>query len=132
MKAGIAWHPIQYLASGFTVGDYIEIKIEKAPLGTQTGKLREGNGVLLQLARSGTTENLRATIASLGRSQMVLLCKAEDVDDLEMPLSAINAVELVYDEKPFLLMKEALQKVIEAEKVLYTSSKKQYMVICLF
>ncbi|MFN8318588.1 MAG: AAA domain-containing protein [Saprospiraceae bacterium] len=127
VKAGIAWHPIQYLASGFTVGDYIEIKIEKAPLGTQTGKLREGNGVLLQLARSGTTENLRATIASLGRSQMVLLCKAEDVDDLEMPLSAINAVELVYDEKPFLLMKEALQKVIEAEKgTLYQFKKAVY------
>lgn len=127
VKAGIAWHPIQYLASGFTVGDYIEIKIEKAPLGTQTGKLREGNGVLLQLARSGTTENLRATIARLGRSQMVLLCKAEDVDDLEMPLSAINAVELVYDEKPFLLMKEALQKVIEAEKgTLYQFKKAVY------
>lgn len=116
VKAGIAWHPIQFLSSGFTVGDYIEIKIEKASVGNQTGKLREGNGVLLQLVRSGATESLRATIARLGRNQMVLLCKAEDVDDLELPLSAINAVELVYDEKPFLIMKDAIQKVIEAEK----------------
>lgn len=116
VKAGIAWHPIQFLSSGFTVGDYIEIKIEKASVGNQTGKLREGNGVLLQLVRSGATESLRATIARLGRNQMVLLCKAEDVDDLELPLSAINAVELVYDEKPFLIMKEAIQKVIDAEK----------------
>lgn len=116
VKAGIAWHPIQFLSSGFTVGDYIEIKIEKASVGNHTGKLREGNGVLLQLVRSGATESLRATIARLGRNQMVLLCKAEDVDDLELPLSAINAVELVYDEKPFLIMKEAIQKVIDAEK----------------
>ncbi len=116
VKAGIAWHPVNFVNSGHTLGDYLEIKIERSIPSEHANKFREGNGVSLQLVRSGSTDFLKGTIMRLGKNQMQLLCRSDDVDDLDIPLSHINAVELVYDEKPFANMKDALTRVIQAEK----------------
>lgn len=116
VKAGIAWHPVSFVNSGYSIGDFLEIKIERSNTTEHAGKFREGNGVSLQLVRSGSTDFLKGTIMRLGKNHMQLLCRSDDVDDLDIPLSHINAVELVYDEKPFANMKDALTRVIQAEK----------------
>ncbi len=115
-ETGYAWYPIQFLASQHTINDYLEVKIERTGEISGSGKFREGSGVQLILVRSGEKETLRGTISKLTKKQMWLLCKSDDIDDLDLPLSSVNAVELIYDERPYLIMKEALTQVMSNQK----------------
>lgn len=115
-ETGYAWHPVSFSSSQHSLNDYLEIKIEKTGELSATGKFREGSGVQLVLVRSGESETLRGTITRLTKRQMWLLCPSDEIDDLELPLSAINAVELIYDERPYLIMKDAITQVKLASK----------------
>ncbi|MBK9689071.1 MAG: hypothetical protein IPO65_15460 [Saprospiraceae bacterium] len=67
---------------------------------------------------------MRGTISRLTKKQMWLLCKSDDIDDLDLPLSSANAVELIYDERPYLIMKDALTQVKSNQKEAIVKLKK--------
>ncbi len=123
-ETGYAWYPIQFTSSQHTINDYLEVKIERTGEISGSGKFREGSGVQLILVRSGEKETLRGTISRLTKKQMWLLCKSDDIDDLDLPLSSANAVELIYDERPYLIMKEALTQVKSNQKEAIVKLKK--------
>ncbi|MBK8112338.1 MAG: AAA family ATPase [Saprospiraceae bacterium] len=123
-ETGYAWYPIQFTSSQHTINDYLEVKIERTGEISGSGKFREGSGVQLILVRSGEKETLRGTISRLTKKQMWLLCKSDDIDDLDLPLSSANAVELIYDERPYLIMKDALTQVKSNQKEAIVKLKK--------
>ncbi|MBK8699907.1 MAG: IGHMBP2 family helicase [Saprospiraceae bacterium] len=112
---GFAWSPVKFISQDQAIGDFVEIELEKIATVDIPHKFREGVGVMLVFTRKSETATIYGTVAFIRKSKMKVLCQGEAVDELELSMGSLSAVELIYDEKPYQVMRQSLSKVMAAK-----------------
>ncbi len=110
-EAGILLYPLKLLKKYYTVGEYIELKLEKGSPSQKAHKINVGAGVLLHFKENA----LKATVSSLKKNEISIVLGQKDLD-LYFPENESYSIELIYDERPFLLQQSAIQKVLHSKE----------------
>jgi len=107
IKSGILWHPLRLTKKFYTVGEFIELQLEKTKIDNLPHKLKVGAGITIF---SGE-KSYRGTVSYLRRNSISVILNnseiAHEIDDY-----GTFGVELVYDERPYQIMRAAILEVI--------------------
>lgn len=110
-EAGILLYPLKLIKKFYTVGEYIELKLEKTSPNNKGNKINVGAGVLLHFRES----TLKGTISFLRKNEVSIILGQKDLD-LYFPENESYSIELIYDERPYLLQQSALKKVLNSKE----------------
>jgi ATP-dependent RNA/DNA helicase IGHMBP2 len=115
-EEGYIWYPVEIDAVHYSTGEYLEVKI-KQKAGTVSAEQHKFKvGVSVQLFNSGPeVEPVKGVVSYIKKETLSILTKVEkeQIDDFQTGLSGI---ELVYDEKPYKVMKTALREVLHSTR----------------
>lgn len=115
-EEGFVWYPLEILSTHYTLGDYLEVRVK--PKNTDPGasrhKFKVGVSVLLFNSQK-EVEPLKGVVSHLSKGVISILTHGE-IEDIEAFQKGLTGLELMYDEKPYQVMKTALQQVIQSTK----------------
>lgn len=115
LESGIAWHNVQVVKQQYTIGEYIELVVERTKQLDEPHKLKTGAGCMLYHINDERHE-YRATVSFVRKNKMGVILNAETLqknDDLE---KGILGIELIYDERPYRVMKDAIHAVMKSQR----------------
>lgn len=112
VENGTALYPINYDGAHYTVGDYVEVKLSVPPERMKPHKLKTGIGVRLFVNKGAETEYFPAVISFLRRNQISVILRSDHLTINDIPRNGLHGVEMIYDERPYLVMKEAVTNII--------------------
>ncbi len=113
---GFAWYPVVITKSWYGVGEHVEVEISCHP--DQQGQHKIKEGVSVQIFNSQhDVKPLRGVVSGLRKDKMRVFVHA-DMEDLEDFQHGLTGVEMMYDEKPFHVMKNALRNASESTSTL--------------
>ncbi|MBK9257071.1 MAG: AAA family ATPase [Saprospiraceae bacterium] len=112
-KAGFVWYPVVIVKSRYTVGEYIELEIQKTKNPEEGHKFKVGAAVAV-FDLMDESVKWKAVISSIRKDKMNLLIRSEvNLDEIIHHHGTIG-VELIYDERPYKIMKECIIKLIKS------------------
>jgi len=112
VSGGFAWYPASITKSWYGIGEHVEVEISCHTDQQGQHKIREG--VSVQIFNSQPdVKPLRGVVSGLKKDKMRVFVHA-DMEDLEDFQTGLTGVELMYDEKPFNVMKSALRHASES------------------
>ncbi len=111
VKAGILCYPLKLVRKFYTVGENIEIQLERNAQSNLPHKLKIGAGVILFTEQN----EYRATISYLRKNIISVILSNKDLDHSILENDRYG-VELVYDERPYTVMKGALNDLKENQE----------------
>jgi ATP-dependent RNA/DNA helicase IGHMBP2 len=115
VELGFAWYPTRIVSKYYTIGENVEIEVERIRDINTSHKLKTGHGVKVT-ANAGKEEiELAGTISYLRKNKMKILLRMDVISRDAMPDNINYAIEMVYDERPYAVMKDALKQVMEAK-----------------
>ena len=113
-EEGFAWYPVEITATYYAAGDQLEVKIRRKNPGPNDIFHKFKVGVAVQLFNSmSDIQPVRGIVSYIQKENLSFLTNA-DRETLDEFQKGITGIEIMYDEKPYLLMKSALQKVIQS------------------
>ncbi|MBT8233212.1 MAG: AAA family ATPase [Bacteroidia bacterium] len=118
MEAGILWYPVIMTKHFYTVGEYLEIQFEKTRNTNVPHKLKTGMGCRIYKDLGHKQEfDFKGTISFIRKNKISVILRDNVVtkDDLAN-MNTNLCIELVHDERPFKVMKAAIQDLIKTEK----------------
>ncbi len=116
VELGFAWYPTRIVSKYYTIGENVEIEIERIRDINISHKLKSGHGVKIT-ANAGKDEiELSGTISYLRKNKMKILLRIDVISRDILPDNINYAIEMIYDERPYAVMKNALKQVIEAKE----------------
>jgi len=113
IDAGILWYPLVIDTYRYTVGEQIEIILEKKKNLNSPHKLKSGAGCnLFGRVSNDNSINVKAVISWVRRNKISLILNEsmihkDQVEDLKGQIG----VELVYDDRPYKIMRQAIERV---------------------
>ncbi len=113
-KLGISWYPIKITDSGFGIGDYLYLEVERTNEQHKPHQFQSGQPcVLFCNANDASTDRIQGTISFLKGDTMKIAFSVDEepewLDDGKL------GVDLLFDEGSYQEMEFSLQKVIKAE-----------------
>lgn len=115
VSLGFAWHPVKLLSSHYTIGENIELEFEKLLDHNAQHKIREGAGVRVVASKNNEELAYNGTVSFLKKGRMRVLLKGDAINKHDIPVNSYFTIEMVYDERPYRLMKNALKEVMNAK-----------------
>lgn len=115
VQSGIMWHPVHIVKKYYTIGELVEIILERKKEHQGPHKFKSGVGCQLSY-KTDVTVNIPAVVSFVKRDRMGIICNGGIQELSDIPDHARASVEVIYDERPYRLMKQALAKVINAEE----------------
>jgi ATP-dependent RNA/DNA helicase IGHMBP2 len=115
VNAGILWYPIQINRKSFTIGEYLEVEIERTKNIDKPHKIAVGTSAQL-FHQDKDIESCRVIISRVRHNRIWLMVHqdmAEVIDDYDR---GIAGLELIYDDKPYATMEKALRIVLSTDK----------------
>lgn len=112
---GFAWHPVKLIASHYTIGENIELDFEKLMDHNANHKIKVGTGVKVITNKSNEEFSYSGTVSFLRKGKMKVLLRGDAVNRHNIPVNSYFTVEMIYDERPYKLMKNALSEVMNAK-----------------
>jgi ATP-dependent RNA/DNA helicase IGHMBP2 len=109
---GFAWYPCRINAKYYTIGEMVEIELERIRDTQLNHKLKVGLGIRLTTNQKEREIEYFGTISFLRRNKIKLLLRADVISKDALPDQLNYIVEMVYDERPYAVMKDALNQVI--------------------
>lgn len=108
---GVAWYPVIIINKYYSVGEYIEVEVERTKALDQCHKLKVGVGCQLFRSEDNIKEFFPGVVSFLRRNIMKVLLRSEylDLDDLKN--TGNLGVEMVYDERPYQVMQQAIMDI---------------------
>ncbi len=114
VELGFAWHPCRIASKYYTIGENVEIEVERIRDVNVSHKLKNGHGVKITATAKDDIE-IFGTISFLRKNKMKILLRMDVISRDSMPDNINYAIEMVYDERPYAVMIDALKQVIEAK-----------------
>ena len=112
LESGLLWWPVKINKQRYSVGEYVEVEVERTRLLGEPHKIKVGAGA--RLFKEGREADYSGVISSVRRDRAsILISNDAFLDDNDFQYGQIG-IELVYDERPYKMMKTALQQVIKA------------------
>jgi len=113
LESGIVWFPVTIEKSVYTVAEQIELTVERTKYIDMPHKFKSGVGCrLFRLEGSAEIDSVRAIVSGVRRNKMSLILGEQvhsksDLDNFKGHLG----LELIYDDRPFKVMEEAVKLV---------------------
>lgn len=115
LAAGFVWYPVKVLRKSYTVGELVEIEVSKIDNDGRPHKINEGASV--QIFNSLDADvRFKAVVSYLRKGNLWLLLQINNIDELDILDKGLTGVELIYDDKPYKVMEEAIKEVIGSKR----------------
>jgi superfamily I DNA and/or RNA helicase len=118
IDSGILWYPVDMISHYYSIGEKIEINVERVKHLSTPHKLKTGMACLI-FGRAGNENafSAKGVISYVRRNKLGVMLNdsAITIDDLNHVKGNIG-VEMTYDERPYKVMKKAIEKVINSEE----------------
>lgn len=114
VESGITWYPVQINKKHYTVGELVEIEVERVKGAGLPHKIRTGAGCDLFVNDEGSTR-FKGVVSYMKRDKMGIIFSASVFDKEQIPDQGNIGVELVYDERPYQVMRSTMQAVIASQ-----------------
>jgi ATP-dependent RNA/DNA helicase IGHMBP2 len=115
VKLGFAWSATKLISKNYAIGENIELTLERNKAESIPHKLKEGVGVRLSALHKGEEISYSGTISFLKRNTIRILLNQEIANLSNIPDWASYTIEIIYDERPYTIMKATLQTVMELQ-----------------
>ena len=112
---GFVWYPVHILRKSYTIGEYLEVELARPETDNRQHKFSEGAAVCIFNNQKEKTE-FKAVVSSVRKNKMKILLHIDSIDRLDVLDRGLTAIELVYDDKPYRIMEDAIQEVIKSKK----------------
>ncbi len=114
IRKGLSWQPLYIKDSGYGLGDYPYLVIERTKNKGADHKFGAGKSVNLFLVNGDSQyENIKGTIHWVDKDSMKIIFTVDDIPDWTHQGSI--GVSLLFDEKSYQEMEKALKTVLEAK-----------------
>lgn len=112
---GFIWYPIDIVAVHYAIGENVEIKI-KRKISTEKDFFHKFKvGVSVQFFNSDPeVKNISGVVSYLQKDTISVLTHVEK-EDVEDFYSGHSGLEIIYDDKPYQVMKSAVRQVLESK-----------------
>lgn len=95
----------------YTIGEFVEVQLEITKNHDKPNKFKVGAGVQL-VYQSAETERFRGTVSHKRKNEIGIIIQHDVISRDSLPDNASYKLELVYDERPYKVMRNALKEVI--------------------
>ena len=113
VNLGFAWYPVKLLSKYYTIGENVEVELERKKEFSAPHKIKEGVGVRLSAQFKGEDIEFNGTVSFLRKDKMRILLRTDAISKDALPDWANYAVEMVYDERPYQVMKDSIVSVMQ-------------------
>lgn len=113
VDTGILWYPVQIIKKYYTIGELIEVIAERSAAAISSHKLKSGMGCELFYNNSkGDRITYKGVISFIRKNKLGIIFgnNIQHIDDIDERFKA--GIELIYDERPYKVMKSAIHDVI--------------------
>lgn len=115
LAAGLIWYPVKILRKSYTVGELVEIELSQIDNDERPHKINEGASV--QIFNSLDADvRFKGVVSYLGKGKLWLLLQINNISELDVLDKGLTGVELIYDDKPYKVMEEAIKEVIGSKR----------------
>ena len=118
INSGILLSPVILISHHYTVGEYIELKLERTRNLNTPHKFKTGMGVrLYKIIDSKDRIEFQGNISFIRKHRVSIILKDSLVKkDLLSQLNGNLHLELIYDERPYKIMRETLKNLIKSNE----------------
>jgi len=114
IEAGILLASLVLNKKYYTVGEYVEVQLEKTKNFDKPNKFKVGAGVHL-IHQGEETQHFRGTLSHKRKKEIGVIIQFDVISRDMLPDSGTYKLELVYDERPYKVMKSAVAEVIQSK-----------------
>lgn len=115
LDSGLLWWPIRVGKTQFGMGGVVEVEIERTKSLGEPHKMKVGAGV--RIFKEGRDHEYKGVVAYLRKDSATVIVTDEKVlNDNDIQYGNVG-LELVYDERPYKVMKEAIIKVMTSKDI---------------
>jgi len=107
---GFVWYPVQIKKSHFTIGEQIEVVVERSKNLDQSHKFKVGIGCILNFLEADKIQ-YRGTISFVKKNTMGIIFGSNVFQMDQLDHSGKISVEIIYDERPYRVMQSTLRSV---------------------
>ena len=114
IKSGLAWHPVEIIKRHYTVGEFVEVEIQQRKPSNEAHRFKTGMGCILYDLKED--QPFKGVVSYVYKQKMGIIFSHAIFDQSQLPDHGQLVVELVYDERPYKVMKEAIESVIKSRE----------------
>ncbi len=114
IDAGVLWHPALITKINYTLGELIEIQLEKVKHLDTSHKFKSGAGVRIFTGKDESFEYL-GNVSYVRNRKMSIILSSKTISKSSLLHLKYISVELRYDERPFKVMRETVKQVLESK-----------------
>ncbi len=114
VEAGVLLTSLFIKKKYYTVGEFVEVKLEITKNFDKPNKFKTGAGVVLTY-QAEETRRIRGTLSFKKKNEIAVIIQHDVLSHGHLPDNASYKLELVYDERPYKVMRAALNEVITSK-----------------
>jgi superfamily I DNA and/or RNA helicase len=114
---GVAWHPVSITKKHYTIGEYIELEIERTKGLDLPHKMKVGSGCQLYSGADKERAYYPGVISYLRKNTMRILLGSDSLSLEDLKPQSSWGLEMVYDERPYKIMSEAVKSVLSSQRL---------------
>ena len=112
LDSGLMWWPVQINKRHYTVGEFVEVELERTKMLGNSHRMKVGNGV--KIFKEGRDDIYTGVISFMRRDKLRVIIKDDRfMHDNDIGYGLIG-VELVYDERPYKIMKQTIDNLLSS------------------
>lgn len=112
-ESGILWYPVEITRKHYTIGEYVEVVVKRSKEESGKHQFRVGAGCVV-FSNDAERREWSGTVSFLQRNKMGVILKNDFLQKEALFQEGHVGVELVYDERPYKVMKAAIKEVIRS------------------
>ncbi len=114
IEAGILLASLVLTKKFYTIGEYVEVQLEQTKNYDKPNKFKVGGSVHL-IHQGEETHSFRGTLSHKRKKELGVIIQFDAISRDMLPDSGSYRLELVYDERPYKVMKSAVTEVIKSK-----------------
>jgi len=116
LESGIVWFPVVIEKSVYTVGEQVELTLERTKHMDMPHKFKTGVGCrLFRFEGSAETESVRGIVSSVKKNKLSVILGEQVHSKSELDaFKGYLGLELIYDDRPYKIMEEAIRRVTKS------------------
>ncbi len=115
VQSGFVWYPVQVLRKSYTVGEYLEVEVQRINGHENSHKFAEGKAASLFNVQDERIE-FKGVVSAVRGDKMRILVHTDQADRLDILDRGLTGVEVIYDDRPYKVMEEAIKNVLNTKR----------------
>ena len=111
VEAGVLLTSLFIKKKYYTIGEYVEIQFEITKNFDKPNKFKTGAGIQL-VFHAEDTQRVRGTVSYKKKNEIGIIIQHDIISKGQLSESTSYKLELIYDERPYKVMRSALNEVI--------------------